>query len=140
MADIVDAATRSRMMASIRSKNTQPEIALRKALHAQGLRFRLHVPKLPGKPDIVLPKWKAAIFVHGCFWHRHEGCRYCTMPATRPEFWQGKFEANVARDAKNAAALHEQGWRTLVVWECELKRCGAVEIAEKVSRWLKDLP
>lgn len=139
MADIVDPETRSRMMAGIRSSNTKPEIALRKALHARGLRFRLHDRKLPGRPDIVLAKHRAAIFVHGCFWHRHEGCRYATMPATRQEFWQAKFRANVDRDKRNLANLHAIGWHPLVVWECELKAMGACEVAVGVDNWLTNL-
>ena len=136
MADIVDPETRSRMMAGIRGSNTKPEIALRKALHARGLRFRLHDKNLPGRPDIVLPKYRAVIFVNGCFWHRHEGCRYATMPATRSEFWKAKFRANVDRDKRNLNDLLEIGWRTLVVWECELKAMVACEVALSVKDWL----
>lgn len=136
MADIVDPETRSRMMAAIRGSNTKPEIALRKALHARGLRFRLHDPKLPGRPDVVLPKYRAVIFVHGCFWHRHEGCRYATTPKTRPEFWEAKFQANVDRDKRNLEQLHAMGWHTLVVWECNLKARNAFEVALAVDDWL----
>ena len=99
MTDIVDQQTRSRMMSGIRGKNTKPELALRRALHARGFRFRLHSGKVHGRPDLVLPKHRAVVFVHGCFWHRHEGCRYATTPSTRPEFWRAKFDANVARDS-----------------------------------------
>lgn len=137
MGDIVDQATRSRMMAGIKGTNTKPEIALRKAMHALGLRFRLHAKGMPGRPDIVLPRWKAVIFVHGCFWHRHEGCRYATVPATRPEFWNAKFAANVARDHRNLESLGEAGWRTRIVWECDLKARGASAIASDVMRWLR---
>lgn len=137
MADVVDKATRSRMMAGIKGANTRPEMALRKALHALGLRFRLHAKRLPGRPDIVLPRWKAVIFVHGCFWHRHEGCRYATVPATRPQFWNDKFAANVARDQRNLNCLAEARWRTRVVWECELKTFGASKVADDVMRWLQ---
>jgi DNA mismatch endonuclease Vsr len=95
--DIVDQQTRSRMMPGIRGKNTKPELALRRALHAHGFRFRLHSGKVHGRPDLVLPKHRALVFVRGCFWHRHEGCRYTIIPATRSEFWQSKFQANMAR-------------------------------------------
>ena len=101
MTDIVDSQTRSRMMSGIRGKNTKPELALRRSLHALGFRYRLHAKGIPGKPDIVMPKYRAVIFVHGCFWHRHAGCRYATVPATRPEFWATKFDANVVRDVAN---------------------------------------
>jgi len=137
MADIVDPFTRSRMMASIKGSNTGPEIALRKALHALGLRYRLHDRKLYGRPDIVLPRWKAAVFVHGCFWHRHKGCKYATVPATRPQFWNEKFAANVSRDQRNLDGLAAAGWRTRVVWECDLKTLGASTVADDVMRWLQ---
>lgn len=132
MADVVDQATRSRMMASIKGTNTRPEIALRKALHALGLRFRLHDKRLPGRPDIVMPRWNTVIFIHGCFWHRHQGCRYATFPATRPEFWRQKFAENVARDQRNLEDLGAAGWRTYIVWECELKAVGASTIAKEL--------
>lgn len=117
--DVVDRATRSRMMAGIRGKDTKPEIVVRSFLHRAGLRFRLHA-KLPGKPDLVFPKYRAAVFVHGCFWHRHEGCRYATTPASNAIFWQEKFAANVGRDAKVKKMLEEDGWRVLAIWACEL--------------------
>ena len=137
MVDIVDAATRSRMMAGIRGKHTRPELGLRRALHARGLRFRLHVRGLPGVPDIVLPRWRAAILVQGCFWHRHEGCRYATSPATRPEFWQNKFHENVARDRRTQTHLREEGWRVALVWECAFRRLGSPTIADRVDDWLR---
>lgn len=136
MADIVDKATRSRMMAGIGGKNTKPEMMLRRALHAQGFRFRLHVASLPGKPDIVLPKHRAVILVHGCFWHRHPGCRFATTPATRPDFWSEKFRQNVLRDQRNQAALSNQGWRVATVWECDLRQ-GSGAIEELVA-WLRE--
>jgi DNA mismatch endonuclease (patch repair protein) len=120
--DIVDQQTRSRMMSGIRGKNTKPELALRRALHARGFRFRLHSGKVHGRPDLVLPKHRAVVFVHGCFWHRHEGCRYATVPATRPEFWRAKFDANVARDNAIRTRLLEDGWRVATVWECALRK------------------
>ncbi|TXF99578.1 very short patch repair endonuclease [Massilia arenae] len=120
--DVVDAATRSRMMSGIRSANTKPEMIVRRYLHARGFRYRLHVRALPGSPDLVLPKYKVAVFVHGCFWHRHEGCRYATTPASNADRWKLKFDSNTARDARNASMLTAAGWRIIVVWECELKR------------------
>lgn len=137
MADVVDTATRSRMMAGIRSRNTKPEVALRSALHRLGLRFRIHDGKLPGRPDIVFPRHRAAVQVHGCFWHRHEDCRYSTTPASNREFWTGKFLANVERDAKSRRALEDLGWRTAVVWECSLRKGGEVEVADSLRRWLE---
>ena len=114
-------SVRSRNMAAIRGKDTAPELAVRRILHAMGLRFRLHRRDLPGRPDIVLPKHRTVVFVHGCFWHRHEDCRYTTTPKTRQEFWQTKFAANVERDRRNRTDLQQLGWRVIVVWECELK-------------------
>lgn len=109
-------------MSRIRGRDTKPEMRLRRALHAQGFRYRLHRRDLPGSPDIVLPKWKTAIFVHGCFWHRHTGCRKATTPTSNVEFWNAKFLANTLRDARVLAALHASGWKTAVVWECALDR------------------
>ena len=123
------AATRSResypslrswTMSRIGSKNTKPEIAVRKAAHALGLRFRLHRRNLPGTPDLVLPKRQTAVFVHGCFWHRHR-CGRATTPASNVEYWTAKFERNVHRDARNAAELRSLGWRCVRIWECEAK-------------------
>ena len=126
------------MMAGIRGRDTKPEIQLRRAMHKLGLRFRLHAPNLPGRPDIVLPKYHAVIFVNGCFWHRHAGCRFATVPKTRPEFWQAKFAANILRDTRNAADLQDKGWKVAVVWECQLKSRGSADIAQNVMEWLKD--
>lgn len=131
--DVVDAATRSRMMAGIRGKHTKPELTVRSFLHRAGLRFRLHA-KLPGKPDLVLPKYVTVIFVHGCFWHRHEGCRYTTMPANNAEFWQEKFAANVRRDAKARQQLEEMGWQVLVIWSCELSERRLAELAATIRK------
>lgn len=137
MTDIVDSRTRSSMMAGIRGKNTGPELALRRALHALGFRYRLHAKGVRGKPDIVMPKHHAVIFVHGCFWHRHEGCRYTTVPSTRPEFWKSKFDANVARDEATRSALLETGWRVATVWECALRRgAGVTTTRDAVAAWL----
>lgn len=118
MVDVVSPADRSRMMAGIQGKNTKPELIVRRILFASGYRFRLHRRDLPGAPDIVMPGRKVAVFVHGCFWHRHQGCRFVKMPATRPEFWKAKLEANVARDHLAVAKLRALGWRVLCVWEC----------------------
>lgn len=121
MTDVVSSAVRSRMMASIRARDTKPELQVRRYLHACGLRFRLVRKDLPGKPDLVLPRWQAVIFVHGCFWHGHAGCRYATVPKTRTEFWTSKIAANAARDARSVDALIALGWRVIVVWECALR-------------------
>lgn len=138
MTDIVDRETRSRMMAGIGGRNTRPELALRSALHARGFRFRLHARDLPGKPDIVLPRYRAVIFVHGCFWHRHADCRYATTPATRPEFWQDKFAGNVRRDAAAVAELRHRRWRVAIVWECGLRTVADVGAsADIVAGWLR---
>lgn len=120
--DVVDAATRSRMMSGIRSRDTRPEMTVRRYLHAHGFRYRLHARNLPGSPDLVLPKYRVAIFVHGCFWHRHPGCRYATTPASNAERWQHKFDTNVERDRRKEAQLREAGWRVIVIWECELRK------------------
>ena len=120
MPDVVDAATRSRMMSGIRGKNTKPEMILRQGLHARGLRYRLHAKDLPGTPDLVFPARRAVLFAHGCFWHGHN-CHLFRMPSTRPEFWQAKIARNQVVDARSTAALQAAGWRVGVVWECALK-------------------
>jgi len=112
---------RSRNMSAIKSKNTKPEIAVRKLLHSMGYRFRLHRKDLPGSPDIVLPKYKTVIFVHGCFWHRHQNCKYASTPKTRQEFWNKKFNENINRDKINQENLSSKGWKIIIVWECEIK-------------------
>ncbi|TGD81702.1 very short patch repair endonuclease [Hymenobacter wooponensis] len=121
MADVHSAATRSYNMSQIKGKNTKPEMLVRQYLHARGLRYRLHDKGLPGKPDLVLPKYKTVVFVQGCFWHRHEGCRYFVVPKTRTEFWLNKISRNVVNDERQQAGLTEAGWKVLTVWECELK-------------------
>jgi len=121
-------------MSGIRGKNTKPEIVLRKLLHRQGFRFSLHA-RLPGKPDLVFAKWNAAVFIHGCFWHRHE-CRIFKWPTSRSEFWRAKLEGNARRDERNLAALAEEGWRTGVVWECSL-RDEPEKVAVACARWLR---
>ena len=135
MTDTVNSEVRSRMMRGIRSKNTKPEILMRKLLFEQGFRYRLHRKDLPGKPDIVLPKWDAAIFVHGCFWHRHHGCPLATTPSTHIDFWKKKFDNNVERDARNQTKLLISGWRVATVWECGLRN-SPEEIALLVANWL----
>lgn len=135
MADIVDKATRSRMMANIRAKNTKPEIVLRRALHANGIRFRLHA-KLPGTPDIAFRRFGAVCFVHGCFWHRHSRCPQATTPATRPDFWQSKFNANIERDRLSRRRLLEAGWRVAIVWECALVGDRISDTVRCLDQWL----
>ena len=138
MTDIVDKQTRSRMMAGIKGKDTKPELVLRRALHARGFRYRLHSKNVPGRPDLVFQKHHAIIFVHGCFWHRHEGCRYTTTPSTRPEFWQTKFDANVARDRSVHDQLLDAGWRVATVWECALRRPEETALAANLlATWLR---
>jgi DNA mismatch endonuclease (patch repair protein) len=138
MTDIVDGKTRSRMMAGIRSRDTRPEVALRQALHSRGLRYRLHGAGLPGRPDLVLPRHRVVIFVHGCFWHRHPECRYATTPATREAFWAAKFEANVARDKRVEAELLAMGWRVGIVWECALRGSANTErTADVAAAWIR---
>ena len=112
---------RSRNMSAIKSKNTKPEIVVRKMLYALGYRFRLHRKDLPGSPDIVLPKYKTVIFVHGCFWHRHENCKYASTPKTRKEFWNKKFTTNIERDIQIQEKIKNIDWRSVVIWECETK-------------------
>lgn len=121
MTDIVEPRTRSRMMAGIGGKNTQPELRVRRYLHGAGLRFSLHRRDLPGRPDVVLPAFGAVVFVHGCFWHRHPRCRFATNPATRKTFWEQKFRANVTRDQQVSERLKQAGWRVFTIWECETR-------------------
>ncbi|MEA5442087.1 DNA mismatch endonuclease Vsr [Cyanobium gracile] len=118
---------RSRNMAAIKGRNTRPELAVRKMLHRLGYRFRLHRRDLPGTPDIVLPKYKTVIFVHGCFWHRHPGCRFTTNPKTNWTFWDNKFHQNIDRDKKNWIGLTTATWRVLVVWECQTRDLASLE-------------
>ena len=123
MADIVDPQTRSRMMSGIRGKDTKPEMVVRRLLHGMGCRYRLHAKDLPGKPDIVFRRLRLAIFVHGCFWHRHPDpeCKLAPMPKSRVEFWTEKLEGNRARDEANVTSLEAMGWKVLVLWQCQLK-------------------
>ena len=134
MPDIYDSRTRSVLMSGIRTRNTKPEMLVRSLLHRMGYRFRLHRRELPGSPDIVLPKHKTVIFVHGCFWHQHEGCRKARRPKSNRHFWDSKLDANVSRDHRNRAALEQLGWRVLTIWECETSHTD--EVVEKLTRQL----
>lgn len=121
MSDVLSLEQRHRCMTSIHGKNTKPELYVRSWLHKHGFRYRLHKKELPGTPDIVLKKYNLVIFINGCYWHRHPGCKYATMPATNTEFWSKKFEENVLRDYRNTKKLEEYGWKVLIIWECEVK-------------------
>ena len=133
--DVVEPAVRSRMMRGIRGSDTKPELIVRQFLHAHGFRFRLHVAGLPGKPDLVLPRFRAVVFVNGCFWHAHPGCRYFKAPATRPDFWTDKMAKNRLRDERVVAQLKGSGWRVAQVWECYLRaRLDLKPLAE----WIRD--
>ena len=123
-------------MSRIRGSDTKPERVVRSLLHRCGFRFRLHRKDLPGRPDIVLPKHQAVILVHGCFWHRHAGCRFAYTPKSRLEFWEKKFSENVARDRRNARALRSLGWRSLIVWECETREVASLRL--RLQNFLKD--
>lgn len=122
MADVHNKETRSYNMSMVKGKNTKPEILVRKFLHAQGFRFRLHSKNLAGKPDIILPKYKTIIFVNGCFWHGHKGCKYFTVPKTNTDFWLNKINGNITNDNRVINVLKKQGWKIIVVWECKLKK------------------
>ena len=121
MADVHDKITRSYNMSQIRSGNTKPEMVVRRFLHAQGFRYKLNDKKLPGKPDLVLPKYKTVIFIHGCFWHGHSNCKYFVVPKTRTEWWLNKINTNKANDTKAVKALKKEGWNVIIAWECKLK-------------------
>ena len=127
MVDIVDTQRRSAMMSRIRGKDTTPEIIVRRMAHRLGFRFRLYRKDLPGRPDLVFPRHRAVILVHGCFWHRHARCQYAYTPKTRVPFWTAKFSQNVARDRRNEEALHSLGWRVLVIWECQTRHQTSLE-------------
>jgi DNA mismatch endonuclease (patch repair protein) len=127
MTDVVSKAVRSRMMSSIRGRGTRPEMAVRRYLHGRGFRYRLHDRSLPGTPDLVLPRYKAVIFVHGCFWHRHAGCHLAATPASNQEFWLKKLSANAERDQRNLQKLLRDGWRVIVIWECGIRLLGKSE-------------
>lgn len=138
MADIVSPEVRSRMMSGIRGKNTRPELFIRKIMHAEGFRYRLHAKKLPGKPDLVFRKYKAAVLVHGCFWHGHN-CHLFKWPSSRKEFWKIKIKKNCKNDERALVALKALGWRVLIVWECAIKgkeRLVPQQITQRISNWL----
>jgi len=138
MVDFLTKAERSERMSRIRSRDTKPEIMLRRELHARGLRFRLHKSGLPGKPDLVFPRYKAVVFVHGCFWHRHKGCPIATMPKSNSEFWIKKFEQNTRRDEQVQQALRMQGWRVFIAWECQLQsKVQARSTARELDRMIR---
>ena len=136
MADVHDKKTRSYNMSMIRSKNTKPEMLVRKFLHARGFRYKLHDKKLPGKPDIVLPKYRTVIFIHGCFWHGHKNCKYFVVPKTRTEWWLNKINSNIANDTKAVKALKKEGWKIINLWECDLR---PVKVDGTNSKLLKKL-
>jgi len=140
MADVVSRAKRSEMMAGIRGKDTRPELIVRRGLHAMGYRFRLHRRDLPGNPDIVLPKYNAVIFVHGCFWHGHD-CHLFKWPKTRKDFWRKKIESNKKRDARVRESYEASSWRRLTIWECAMKgkaRLSDTEIMGRLQNWLHE--
>ncbi len=138
MVDVVDAATRSRMMSGIRGRNTKPEVFIRSLLHRQGFRFRLHASELPGRPDIVLPRYNAVVFVNGCFWHGHD-CPLFKLPATRPDFWREKISRNQQNDIKANSAMFSRGWRVCVVWECAIRGANRDigPLAQGLANWLR---
>lgn len=141
MTDTLTPEERSERMSRIRSKDTKPELALRSALHRMGFRFRVNARQLPGKPDIVLPKYGTVVFVHGCFWHRHEGCKVANTPKSNTEFWEEKFTRNVERDRVSKEKLEASGWRVIIVWECELKNSVLVtKCAEQIASALQIMP
>jgi DNA mismatch endonuclease (patch repair protein) len=138
MVDTLTPEQRSERMSRIRGRDTQPELVLRRALHAEGLRYRLHDADLPGKPDLVFPRFSAVVFVHGCFWHQHVGCKVARVPQSNLGFWRKKFEANRCRDRRNVRQLRRLGWRVAVVWECQLSTAHRVATSVKrVRRFLR---
>lgn len=138
MVDTLTPVERSARMALIRGKDTVPELALRKAIHALGMRYRLHAKDIPGKPDLVFSRFRTALFVHGCFWHRHEGCKVATTPKSNTDFWVEKFRKNIDRDARTIQALESMGWKVIVVWECEVLTSAKAEAtAKRVAEVIK---
>ncbi len=135
--DVHDKDTRAYNMRQIKGKDTKPELLVRRFLFANGFRYRLHVKELPGKPDIVLPKYKTVIFVHGCFWHGHKGCKYFSIPKTRTEWWLTKIKGNTRRDKQAEIELNVMGWRVIVIWECELKKSQAEQTLQDLLQKLR---
>lgn len=131
MVDTLTPVERSARMALIRGKDTVPELTFRKAIHALGMRYRLHAKDMPGKPDLVFPRFRTVIFVHGCFWHRHEGCKVASTPKSNVDFWLEKFKKNTDRDARNIQALESMGWKVIIVWECEVSTSVNAEATAK---------
>ena len=134
MADVHSKETRSYNMSQIKGRNTKPEMLVRKFLHAQGFRYKLHDKTLPGKPDIVLPKYKTVIFIHGCFWHGHNSCKYYVVPKTRTEWWLQKINGNIANDEKAVKALKKDGWKIITIWECDLKPAKVEKTLKAISK------
>lgn len=137
MTDFLTSAERSELMSRIRGKDTSPEQAVRRLVHSLGYRFRLHRRDLPGTPDLVFPSRRKAIFVHGCFWHRHEGCKRASLPSSNTDYWVEKFRRNTARDVAAIASLSDLGWASLIVWQCELKAANMGRLSDKLSKFLE---
>lgn len=138
MTDVFTGQKRSEVMSRIRSKDTKPELLVRRYLHGLGFRFRLHKKGIPGRPDLWLPKYNAAIFVNGCYWHQHQGCKFAYTPKQNRQFWKAKFESNIARDMENLAILERRGIRVLVLWECQLKsKANCEKTLPEVANWLR---
>ena len=135
MTDVFDPEKRTEIMSRVRGRDTKPELIVRRIAHGLGFRFRLHREDLPGRPDIVFPRHRAVIAVHGCFWHRHPGCKHASSPKTRERYWQDKFKANVVRDRRNETGLRDLGWKVMVIWECETKDHEAV--AARIESFLR---
>ena len=137
MADVHTKGIRSKNMSAIKGKNTKPERLVRKFLHANGYRYKLHDKSLPGKPDIVLPKYKTVIFVHGCFWHGHSNCKYYVVPKTRTDWWLNKLSGNIANDEKAVKALKKEGWKVVTIWTCKLRSIYLKRTLEKLKASIK---
>jgi DNA mismatch endonuclease (patch repair protein) len=140
VADHVAQQKRSEIMRAVRRKDTAPELVVRKAAHGLGLRFRLQGRQLPGRPDLILPRWKTAIFVNGCFWHRHPGCKLATVPKSNAAFWRLKFRNNQRRDISNYGLLNKMGWRVIILWQCEVKTVEAATTALEPHFWALPTP